>query len=204
MTIVIFVRHGQSEANVAGVFANRGDGYPLTSLGRQQAAALAQSLSEFRVDRVISSPLLRARQTARILAETLGARLDVDQGLAECDMGELEGRSDAAGWQLHAEINRAWAAGDWDRRPPGGESLGDVRARFLPFLTALQSQPAHTYLLVGHGSILEAMLPLVLENVGPSFVSEHRLGHTDVVRTETTSTGLTCRRWACTDIPPQA
>ena len=101
--MLMFVRHGHSEANVAGVFANRGEGYPLTDTGRAQAAELADRLGDLQVDRVYSSPLLRARQTADVSAARTGAPVTVTAALTECDMGELEGTGDPAGWALHTK-----------------------------------------------------------------------------------------------------
>lgn len=88
--MLMFVRHGHSEVNVAGVFANRGEGYPLSDTGRAQAAELADRLGDLQVDRVYSSPLLRARQTADVIAARTGAPVTVTAALTECDMGELE------------------------------------------------------------------------------------------------------------------
>ena len=67
-----FVRHGQSEANVQMVISNRDLFHPLTELGRQQAEALAQSLAEVPVAAIYSSPIVRAAQTAQIVAARHG------------------------------------------------------------------------------------------------------------------------------------
>jgi broad specificity phosphatase PhoE len=66
-----FARHGESDANRQHVFANLGDGPPLTSRGRQQARTLARQLSCDGIEHIYASPLLRARQTA----DTVAARL---------------------------------------------------------------------------------------------------------------------------------
>lgn len=71
MTRPYFARHGESDANLQRVFANRGDGPPLTSCGRQQASTLAGQLAGDGIQHVYASSLLRARQTAEILASRL-------------------------------------------------------------------------------------------------------------------------------------
>ncbi len=70
---VHFTRHGQSEANVARVVSNRGLVHPLTSQGRSDARRLAASLAGEGIVRVYSSPLLRAIETATVVAHALDA-----------------------------------------------------------------------------------------------------------------------------------
>jgi len=65
-----FVRHGQSEANAARLIA---DSTPkLTKLGREQAIETANSLKDIKITKILTSPLIRARQTAEIIASELG------------------------------------------------------------------------------------------------------------------------------------
>ncbi len=88
-----FLRHGESEANVLQVVSNRGMQHPLTGKGREQARALAGSLLPAGIQAIFTSPLLRAVQTAEILAERLGVAFQVTDALAEYDCGALEGTS---------------------------------------------------------------------------------------------------------------
>lgn len=103
-----FARHGQSEANVLEVISNRGLVHPLTDLGRQQAAELAQSLASVPIARIYSSPLLRAVQTAEIVSATLHVPLEIADALREPDCGIMEGRSDDAAWDEHRRVWHAW------------------------------------------------------------------------------------------------
>jgi broad specificity phosphatase PhoE len=197
VSMLVFVRHGHSQANVAGVFANRGDGYPLTDTGRVQAGELADRLADLPVDRVYSSPLLRARQTAEVITARTGAPVTVTAALTECDMGELEGTGDPAGWALHARVNDAWLHGHPEARPPGGESLLDVRARFAPLIDTLATESAdRCCVLVGHGSLYRAVLPWLLAGVDHAFTAAHALGYTDMVIAEYRGCGFTCISWA--------
>jgi broad specificity phosphatase PhoE len=68
---ITFVRHGESVANLLNKFSNRGLRHGLTERGRTQATALARQLGNLPVSRILSSPLLRAVQTAEILARDL-------------------------------------------------------------------------------------------------------------------------------------
>ncbi len=74
-----FLRHGQSEGNVRRLFQGQND-YPLTALGRAQAQALAErwQTEERAFDHVIASPLSRAYETAKIVAQALNLPLETD------------------------------------------------------------------------------------------------------------------------------
>jgi probable phosphoglycerate mutase len=102
-----FVRHGESEANLLNEFSNRGLKHGLTEKGQQQAYALAQRLHAVPVVAIFSSPLLRARQTAEILAHELGVAYQVADALREFDCGILEGKSDPASWQAYGQLSEA-------------------------------------------------------------------------------------------------
>jgi len=95
MKNIYFVRHGESEANVEKKFAGQKEDSPLTELGRLQAkqAALDLFKNNYKIDRIITSPLARAYETAKIIAKEakLDLELEVDQRIAEYDMGELTG-----------------------------------------------------------------------------------------------------------------
>jgi broad specificity phosphatase PhoE len=112
------VRHGRTEANARGVLLGRTDP-PLSDLGRRQARALAEIVPADA--RVISSPLLRARETA----EAFGRRIEVDERWIELDYGTLEGVAPAA---VAAEVWRRWR-GDPQFVPGGGESLAALGLR---------------------------------------------------------------------------
>jgi broad specificity phosphatase PhoE len=199
-----FVRHGESEANVLHEVSNRGYKHPLTENGRQQAAVLARSLAGVAVTRIYTSPLMRAVQTAEILAAALGAGVTMTSALREYDCGVLEGRSDEACWQEHSRVREDWLLrGDWGSRSVAGESFLDIRARFEPFVRRLiagKAERTDSLVVVGHGGLYIAMLPLVLENVSFAFAYEHEFPNTGYVLAETLSGGLMCLEWCRTPV----
>ena len=91
---LLLVRHGQIDANVQRIWHGSTDS-PLTELGEQQAARTAQHLAAERpqVAAVYASPLGRTRATAEPIARALGVQLEIEPGLAEFGIGELEGVS---------------------------------------------------------------------------------------------------------------
>jgi broad specificity phosphatase PhoE len=130
--------------------------------------ALAQDLQGAGVAQIYSSPLLRARETADILATALDLACEVTDALREFDCGVAEGRSDPAAWALHQNVVESWMQhGDLNARIEEGESFLDIRDRFVPFVRDIveSHEEVGPVILVGHGGLYQCMLPLVLENV---------------------------------------
>ena len=194
-----FVRHGESEANVRRGFSNsdRDPLYGLTDVGRVQVEDLAGRLAGVPFAAFYCSPALRARQSADIVAARLGIDYVLTRALAEYDVGELEGKSDAASWQRYYAVRDTWFRDkDWTARIEGGESFEDIRARFVPFIEALlASSPPGPVLLLGHGGTFHCMLPIILSNITFDLVLDHGMGHTSVVVAEQRAHGLVCVQW---------
>jgi 2,3-bisphosphoglycerate-dependent phosphoglycerate mutase len=205
-----FVRHGESEANVSRIYANTGDGYPLTSNGYEQARSFAESLSGTRILGIYSSPLLRARQTAQMVGKATGASIQIAPELIEYHVGIYEGTSTlpgSAGAIADREIKKRWYLHqDFDASLPGGESLNQMRARFMPFVnTALDryNRESGIVLMISHGGLMVAMLPLVFENIDFAFTQSHPIDHLRPIKGE-----MRERRFWCVEfdgeIPPGA
>lgn len=92
MTKIFLVRHGQDEDNANGILNGKRDN-PLTDLGRQQAKAVAEKLKNNNIQIIYSSPLKRAYETARIIAQELGVdEVIVDEHLTEREFGIYTGK----------------------------------------------------------------------------------------------------------------
>jgi broad specificity phosphatase PhoE len=195
---LIFTRHGESEANILREFSNRGFKHPLTEKGKQQARDLAQKLAPLGIDQIFSSPLMRAVQTSEIVAEAFQVSLEKTDALREYDCGVLEGTSDAAGWKIYDDVMREWVSGKWHSRIEGGESLFDMRLRFVPFVERLareHGESSQNILLVSHGGLYRHMLPLVLLNIDPDFALNHPIRNTAIIVAEPGTKGLMCVEW---------
>ncbi len=151
MPLWTLVRHGQSEANRARVFAGHLDS-PLTDLGRAQARAARARLATIRFARVVSSDLSRAHDTARLLLDEAAA-VETFPELRERFCGAYEGRpyAEAEARGELVSIFRAFRA-----RPPGGESLLDVARRALAHLDRLDD--GRDVLVVCHGALIRAVV----------------------------------------------
>jgi broad specificity phosphatase PhoE len=126
--VISFARHGQTAVNAGGRLQGRLD-EPLSALGAAQAHALADAFASERVTRVISSPLVRARETAAAIAARHTLTVEIDERLIELDYGAWDGVSLA---DVAPEDWAAWRA-DPAFAPPDGESLVAVTARVASF-----------------------------------------------------------------------
>lgn len=94
--MIYFIRHGESEANARKVFAGQKDDSVLTEKGKQQARATAKEIitEGIKIDRIITSPLKRASETAEIVAKEIGfdaSNILIENRIIEYDMGSLSG-----------------------------------------------------------------------------------------------------------------
>lgn len=198
---LLFARHGQSTANLLLVISNRDVAHPLTKLGRRQAARLARAVRGDGVQRIFTSPLARALETAEIVGRALAVPVELADALREFDCGIFEGRSDEEAWAAHTAIQREWfELGRPDARIPGGESLTDLRARFVPFVHELARGPLEgSVLLISHGGLLHSLLPEVLDGLERATVQANPLGNGAIVVADVEpDPRLTCRSWPST------
>ena len=143
--ILYVVRHGEAVWNTENRICGRTDS-PLTEKGRAQAAALAPHLPK--VDRVLCSPLSRARETAEILTRGTGLAIKIEPRLIEQDFGSFEGMDRGTEAFLAAKKEPAC-------RFPGGESSFETAARVYGLLNELKAEGSEeTVLLVCHGAVM--------------------------------------------------
>jgi len=198
---ILFARHGESEANIQYVISNRDLPHKLTPVGVTQAADLAERVaSRYDVTMIGTSPILRAKETAKIVSDRLGLPYEIFPGLREFDCGGAEGRSDAGAWAIHNAVVRAWKIEkDYNQYiPPDGESFNDMKSRFLPLITRLiekHQQLGGDILLISHGGLLNHMLPLVITNIDQAFTSENPLANCELITIRSVNGQLFCAEW---------
>lgn len=191
-----FARHGESEANVLRVMSNRDIPHGLTPTGRDHARWLADAVSGAGLAHIYASPIPRARETAQIVADTLSVPLTLADGLREFDCGLLEGRGDEAAWAEHLSVQNRWFEGEVEARIEGGESFVDMETRFRSALEmAEQRHAGESVLLVAHGAVLGAMLPIFLTNLPRARVWEIGLTHTTLIEVSSVDGQRACVRW---------
>lgn len=141
------VRHGETEWARLGRHTGRTD-VPLTEAGQAQARAIADRLAGVRFSRVLSSPLSRALETARLAG--YGDVVEVEPDLAEWDYGAYEGRTTP---EIRQSV-RGWTI--WGEGPRGGETAADVTARVDRVLSTLDNAEGNVALFA-HGHVLRVL-----------------------------------------------
>jgi probable phosphoglycerate mutase len=164
---ILLTRHGHTNRSDPEQYLGQHVQATLSDRGRADAAALAERLAGVHVDRVISSPLGRALETANILAGGLSAPIEVDDRLTELDYGEWEGLTVEEIDRRFPGERELYDADPSVHRVGGGESGLAVGARVGDFLESLvgwweEIGEDRTCLLVGHSSVNRVLLALAM------------------------------------------
>jgi broad specificity phosphatase PhoE len=171
--VLIVVRHGRTAANAAGLLLGRQDP-PLDPVGIEQAGRLAAEVGL--ADRIVSSPLRRARETAAAFGA--GIEIEIDERWVELDYGEFDGVPVA---QLGEATWARWRS-EPDFAPPGGESLVALTARVHDACEALRDDAREgTVVVVSHVSPIKAALAWAL-GVGPEVAWRSHLDPASITR----------------------
>jgi broad specificity phosphatase PhoE len=162
-TTFYVVRHGETEWNVQGLMQGHQDS-PLTANGKQQIHDLAAELKDIHFDHVFSSDLLRAKQTAEILAIQRQLAVNMTRLLRERSFGKYEGRPRQEFEEENRELIARYESLSGKEKiefkyADDMESSGEVASRLLTFLreTAVAYSGKHI-LVVAHGGVLRVLL----------------------------------------------
>lgn len=179
MSLLVLIRHGQSQWNLENRFTGWTD-VPLTEQGRSDAGKTGAALQGMMFDTAWTSRLERANETLEILLKTLKQRppIQFDSALNERHYGDLQGlnkaeTADKYGQDLVKQWRRSYAT-----RPPGGESMEDCERRTLPVFRQyilLDIAAGKNVLVVAHGNSLRPIMKF-LENLSPDVASSMEIG----------------------------
>jgi broad specificity phosphatase PhoE len=154
-TTLLLARHGESDWN----HSKRWQGFadrPLTDLGRRQAAELARHLEDTELDAVYSSDLQRARETAEIVAQTKGLRVETTTELREVDVGSWSGLTRADAEARYPEHYARWLQGGegWE----DGETYDQLGERVVRAIRRIAKiHEGERILVVAHGGTIRAI-----------------------------------------------
>lgn len=169
VSILIIVRHGQSQWNLENRFTGDVD-VELTQLGREEAKQAGQKLVSYRFNNCFTSVLKRAQETLDIILKETGQEdipIEKDKALNERRYGNLQGLNKADTTKQYGETQVNLWRRSFNIAPPGGESLKDTYDRVIPYyeskVVPLLLNGAQV-LVVAHGNSLRA-LAMHLENI---------------------------------------
>jgi broad specificity phosphatase PhoE len=182
-TTLLLVRHGQTEWNVTGQIMGQRP-VPLNQQGEAQAMRLGEFLRGRLIQGIYSSPVVRARRTADILASALGLEVREEPGLCEIGCGDWEGKY----WTDLTDdlIRHDFYLKPHEARPPAGETLKEVQARAVEVVERLCAGGRGCQLvLVSHADVLRAILAHYL-SLDLQMVRRIRIDHASLTALELT------------------
>lgn len=176
MKNVYIIRHCKAEGQAPDA--------PLTEEGFIQAKELAESLSDLKVDRIISSPFLRAIQTMKPFAENKKLEIEVDSRLAE----RVLSSTFLTDWMEKLEAS----FDDMDLKYEGGESSNEAAKRIVEVVDEMVVSGSENTVVVAHGGIISLLLNFYDKNFG--FEQWLSLHNPDVYHLKVTETGANFNR----------
>lgn len=169
---IIIVRHGESLGNAQLMFLGHTD-LDLSDLGHSQAIVTAKHLSNLKIDKVYSSDLLRAYNTAIPHAKMRGLSVETRPNLREVYVGEWEGKNCFEIAEIYGDLYTV----DWHKKYgtfvfPGGDSVLDAGKRFLDELLVLcKENIGKTILIASHGAVIRSSWAMIC-GISPEDVAE--------------------------------
>ncbi len=150
MTSVYLIRHGETAWNKEEIFRGRTD-ISLNEIGFREAELVGEYLKGKDIHVIYSSPLSRARETARRIAQVFNLKVQPLEGITDMSFGKWEGRP-LKEVQIHdRELYRQWIEQPHLLKLPGGESLDEVRVRAMAALEeVIQYHHEKNLVLVSH------------------------------------------------------
>lgn len=173
MMRIIIVRHAETVENRDRVFHGHSYG-GFTAKGKEQVRMLRRRLDMYRFDKALVSDLARTRETAKYLLSGRTHIIRYLKLLREKDAGEFKGKK-------FGEVVWDKLAGDFEtRKPPGGESINDVKKRVREFLAILTSENARDLLVVGHGAFIKLLIGQLRGQSAQDAIFSNQIDHCSI------------------------
>lgn len=172
-TLIILVRHGECEGNIKGMFRGRAD-FPLNKRGFIQAQDLAQELKKFPLKHIYTSPLSRARQTAEVISQECGVKVNIEEQLNNIELGSWEGRFMKEIAELYPKEWELWVYNPEKLKVENMETLYDVQRRAKDCLDSLVSRHnGEVLVIVSHRAVLKPLIAACINIPPPYFWKIH-------------------------------
>ncbi len=157
--MLYLVRHGESVANTEGIYQGQTYDTPLSELGQRQANALGDRLRDIQIDRLITSPLTRTRQTADAIAKWHAeVSVEVEPKIIETNHGDWEGNAIGAIRDRWTREYALWQSAPSQAAFPGGETFAQTRMRTMDWWNELLPAVYGTTVVVTHDNIIRSLL----------------------------------------------
>ncbi|UYP47481.1 2,3-bisphosphoglycerate-dependent phosphoglycerate mutase [Candidatus Lokiarchaeum ossiferum] len=186
---IYLIRHGETDWNKQGKIQGHMD-IALNQQGRLQAKILASKFKNIKIDRIYTSDLLRASQTAEIINKTTKSLLIADERLRERNYGDWQNYSWSEVHSQNPNLKEEWRTNPVHSRPPKGESLHDLYNRITRFLSELISEAKNNILIVAHNSPLKILISIAKGITLEEFHTIDHLSNTEIIQIKSTEGNL--------------
>ena len=181
---IIFVRHGESEKDVLHIHSCGLDNFPLTEKGREEVKKIADKIND-KIDIIISSPILRARETAKIINKKVKQKIIIEKEISEYDWGiwndvlKNELLNDFSDYKDYKKLDPQKRFNY--RLGKIGESRAEVVKRVKKFIKKLvKNYLGETVLLVSHGGISAAIHKVLEDCSFDEYFKHEKLDHNTI------------------------
>lgn len=176
---ILLLRHAETSA--PDRFHGSESDIGLGERGFRQAEAVAPLLAAETPAALYCSAMLRARQTAEVIARVCKLAPEIEPLLHERKMGPVSGLSRDEGLAVYNEAKTRWMAGELDYTHEGGESYAEIRQRVVPIFQRLAERSVgKTAVVVAHGVVIRVILTTVLADFGPEHFDRLAIDNTAV------------------------
>ncbi|WP_370491828.1 histidine phosphatase family protein [Mycobacterium sp. pW045] len=170
-----FIRHGESEANAAGIIDTTVPGPGLTEKGRAQAQEIVDQLSRNRYDGVYASSMARSQQTAAPLARELGRQVQILPGLREIDAGWFADKQNTVVNATYLLAPQAWIHGDRTAAIPGSIDGNQFNDEFSAAVQRIYDSGDANPVAFSHSASIMAWTLMNVRNPRDELMTDHPL-----------------------------
>ena len=162
--MIIFLRHGQAENNTKRILAGRTEGVPLTKIGIEQAENIGKYLKPIDISAIYSSPIERANNTAKIVAESNSIDYKLDERLTELDMGKFTRMPYDEIFAKHGNVFLKFYSNDPIISEHNVETFPHVQKRVMDMLDyIIKKHDQENVLLVTHMDPIKSVIAKVMD-----------------------------------------
>lgn len=162
--MIIFLRHGQAENNTKRILAGRTEGVPLTKIGIEQAEQIGKYLKPIDISAIYSSPIERANNTAKIVAESNSVDYKLDERLTELDMGKFTRMPYDEIFAKHGNVFLKFYSNDPIISEHNVETFPHVQKRVMDMLDyTIKKHDQENVLLVTHMDPIKSVIAKVMD-----------------------------------------
>lgn len=159
--MILLIRHGESKANIKGIYQGQSFNLGLSSRGKKQSEALANALTEYKPNRIFSSPLQRTMQTAKIIAKKLKKKVQTDNLLQEMNHGTWEGKYQKDFNHQELELLQLWKEKPHKTQMIKSEHFNDIANRCQQIINKFTKLDGTT-VIVTHDTVSRILASLLL------------------------------------------